>query len=129
MVKGTRPPPSNTFKIQLGWIFIWPHEQLKEYDQDNKIGAWHNQPIDWIGPLQPPVLPNKSQSGAFQVTWPLWLPGHRQLSHKDPVLMPYGWLSTANRWSRWWRGRKSYPSVEVQLVYSAAPADKATKTF
>ena len=42
-------------KIGLGTCLS--QEQFEEYDRDSQIGAssWHDQPIDWIGPLRPPI--------------------------------------------------------------------------
>ena len=33
--------------------------------------AWHNQPFDWVWPIQPSVKLSKVQSGELRVTWPL----------------------------------------------------------
>ena len=84
--------------------------------QDNHIGRIrHDQPIDQIGPLWPPIWSIKVQSRALRVMWPLQLSGNRLLSKQDTMLKHYGLLPTANRWPCWcvcgWVG--SYSSVKM----------------
>ena len=45
----------------------------------------------------------------------------RLFSHQDPVLRHYRLPLMANRWSCW--KREFYPSTEMQLAYSTAPAN------
>ena len=52
-------------------------------------GAWHDQPINRIESLWPPVKLSKAKSEVLQVTWALWLPGHGLLSHQNSILKHY----------------------------------------
>ena len=83
-----------------------PEEQFEAYSQENQIGsnAWYDQPIDPIGLLRPPVEPSKAQSGVLYVTLLLWLLGHGQLNHQDPVHKHSGSPLTTNWNPHWSRG-------------------------
>ena len=84
--------------------------------------AWRDQPIDWIGLIQPPIIPSKGQSGVLQAidlsvarSRTAQLPGFRPsalqvATHGQPVVS---------------LGEGSYPSAEVQSAYSTAPANRA----
>ena len=87
--------------------------------------AWHDQPIDRIGPIRPPVEPSKGQSGMLQV-----------IDHSvagSMTAQSLGFRPSALRIST--HGQQvaplggSYPSAEVQSAYSTAPADRAADTL
>ena len=87
----SQPLASSTIKIKrVGYLLatraIWRIQ----------LGAkLHDQPIDWIRPL----LPVRAEVECCKVMRPLWLPGHRLLSHQDPVHKHYKLPSMSNRWS------------------------------
>ena len=67
------------------------YERFEEYIWDNQISTrvWLNQLNDQIRPLWPPVYQSKSQSGMLHIMWPLWLQGHKLLSHLEML-----WVTT-----------------------------------
>ena len=68
--------PSATTPSPLRWIELDTcllQEQIKKHSLDNRINvrAWHDQPIDQIRPLRPPIWSIKGQVGMLKVTLPL----------------------------------------------------------
>ena len=58
--------------------------------------AWHDQPIDRIGPVRSPVWLSKNQSGVLHMTFIPRLTGQVRLNHLDPTLKHPGSPPTAS---------------------------------
>ena len=81
--------------------------------------AWHDQPIDRIGPIRPPVRPSKGQSGVLQAI------DHSvagSMTAQPPGIRPSALRITTHGQQVASLGGGSYPSAEVQTAYSTAPS-------
>ena len=74
------------------------------------------------GQIRPPIRANKSQSGVLQAI------DHsvaRSMTAQPPGIRPSAlWVTTHGQQVASLVGGKSYPSAEVQSVYSTAPANR-----
>ena len=125
----TSPGTERTTSLSTAWLTLQPSSSFrfkkkkkKKKKKKNLREYCHDQPIDRIGPLQPPVKPSKGQSGVLQETWPLDF----QAKYCSTTRIPS--LSITGRHPRPTGslvGGGVYPSAEVQSAYSTAPADRA----
>ena len=115
---------SGNIGLSPAWLTLQPplsaSETYRRFSEGLRKRARHVQPIGRIGPLRPPVQPSKGQSGVLLIMWPLGQLGHRQPPGSRPKASR---VATHGPQVSSFGGR-SYPSTEVQSVYSIAPADK-----
>ena len=118
----SQPPPSRIFKIKrVGYLFtlraIWRVQSGLNHIGD-KI---RHQPVVWIGPLWLPIHSSKGQNRVSQCH--VTTLAARLLNHQDPSssIMGCHTLPTSGLMGI----GSSYPSAQMQLVYSTAPVYRA----
>ena len=110
------------FLALIQWVFVCYRCNLNMVRTKHiDARAWHDQPIDQIGPVQLPVKPR----------WGQCCRSHNHSVARSRTAQPPGFHSQASQGCHTqptggplMGGGRSYPSAKVQLVYSYSPSQQ-----